>query len=158
MTREARLHEHGPVIVEAFVRYSLPAVWGIGLARQESDFDPNAKQLGGGDAKRGGSYGLCQMSLMTARALRGEGITPDMLLDPSFNADIAAELVSQLTAQYRGVLSDVLSAYNSGKPWHRAPKSTQRVYVPGVIKYMHHYATWAKREEDRCRQKLSTGS
>ena len=158
MTREERLHAYGPGIVEAFLRHNLPGIWGIGIARQESDFEPSAKNLAGGDARVGGSYGLCQVSLQTARSLRGEGVIADMLLNPSFNADIAAELVSRLTAQYRGVLSDVLAGYNSGKPWHRAPTSTQRVYVPSVIKHMHHYATWAKREEDRCRLKSSTGS
>ena len=156
MTRDARLQKYGPILVEAFVRHDLPGAWGIGLARQESDFDPSAKNLAGGDAKRGGSFGLCQMTLLTGRSLRGDGITPEMLLEPSFNADIAAELVAQLRDRYRGVLSDVLAAYNSGRPWAHAPSSTQKVYVPNIIKFIHQYATWAKEEEDRCRARTSS--
>src|SRR6476646_8005587 len=150
MDRETRLAKYGPTLVAAYVRYGLPGAWGVGLARQESDFDPSAKNLEGGDAKRGGSFGLCQVTLLTARSLRGDGVTPEMLCDASFNADVSAELVAQLRDRYRGVLSDVLAAYNSGKPWAHAPPRTQKVYVPNIIKHIHHYARWAQDEEARC--------
>jgi soluble lytic murein transglycosylase-like protein len=155
VTREQRLHTYGPILVDAFVRHGLPGVWGVGLARQESDFDASAKNLEGGDAKRGGSFGLCQVTLLTARSLRGDGVTPEMLCDASFNADVAAELVAQLRDRYRGVVSDILAAYNSGKPWAHAPTRTQKVYVPNVIKHIHYYARWAQGEEAKCRQRLS---
>lgn len=137
-TTASGLRKWGPLLVRAFADAELPGVWGLAIARQESNFDPGAKSLGGGDGTRGGSYGLCQMSLLTARHYRPD-IEPRDLLDPTINAHLAAEHCRELCIRYNGALKDVAAAYNSGKSFEHAPESTRTVYVPHVLQYAELY-------------------
>ena len=141
-----RERAYGAILRAAFKAEGLPVEWGMAIARQESCFEPATKVLTGGDAALGGSYGLCCMSLDTAKGLGYTGIA-DGLLDPTTNATLAAKYCRQLCDQFGGDLGnlrDVAAGYNSGKPWAKAPKSTRTVYVPNVMRYAAFYAkAWA---------------
>jgi soluble lytic murein transglycosylase-like protein len=126
---------YGPILVAAFVSEGLPPEWGMAIARQESGFDPAAYVNTGGDAVRGGSRGLCQMSWLTAKGLGFLG-QPEELFQPRVNADLAARLCKQLVRQFKtNDLRDIASGYNSGKPFARAPQPTQTVYAPRVVTF-----------------------
>lgn len=129
---------YGPILRDAFAELGLPPVWGIAIARQESAFRAGACNNSGGDAARGGSWGLCQVSLQTARALGFEG-GPQHLLDPATNARLAAQLCSQLAARFGSNLIDVAAAYNSGKSYQHAPESA-RDYAERVLAFSQQYA------------------
>lgn len=113
--------------------HSLPVNWGLALARQESGIRPWARNNIGGDRRRGGAWGLFQMTLETAQGLgyRGDGYG---LLDPVLNADYAARLVAQLRNRWQS-LQDVAAAYNSGKPYALAPATTRLTYCPRVLQF-----------------------
>lgn len=142
-----RVRKYGPILVRAFTAAKLPAVWGLAFARQESDFRPDAQALTGGDAKRGGSYGLCAMTLQTAREYQPT-ITVDDLKDPELNATAAAAHIAALVRQCGPVLHEVAARYNSGKSLERAPDSTRDVYVPNVVKFSQQYVDLAHAMED----------
>ena len=111
--------------------------------KRESNWDPNAINNTGGDAARGGAYGLAQVTLKTARALGYQG-DPQGLLDPETNLRLAARLHksnSQLLSSNGGLsqIEDVISRYNSGKAFANAPTYTKDVYVPGVKRALDQY-------------------
>lgn len=124
------------------------------------DWDPNAINLGSGDAGRGGAWGLGQITLVTALGLEVPALqdrwrtltlekrlappdrAPATLLDPRLNLDFSAALVSELETRFRTNGSsnddlpyDVASGYNSGKPRLYAPASTRTVYLPRFTTY-----------------------
>lgn len=92
--------------------------WGIppallaAVALVESGFNAGAVNMTAGDGARGGSYGLCQLSLLTARGLRA-GVTPLDLLDPATNLYLAAQYIAQL-ARSGLSMPDCIGAYNVG--------------------------------------------
>lgn len=101
------------LIASAAARYSVPPALIKSVIAVESGGDPNAKALSGGDGARGGSYGLMQMSLATARAL---GYTGDAngLLDPTTNIDLGTRYLADLLRQTRGAVDAAISGYNAG--------------------------------------------
>ena len=138
-----------PTLVAAFRRAGLPGVWGIAIARQESDFNPHAVNHSAADARRGYSWGLCQMSLQTAQETLGYRGDGPGLTDPGINATLAAQFVRRLVdghhldATAAAALGDVAALYNSGRLLAHAPSSTATVYVPNVLRYAAEYAPLA---------------
>lgn len=114
--------------------YNIPMAWLCAIARQESGFKADARVLTGGDGARGGAYGLCQMTLQTARLVGYTGDAEELSL-PDMNCHVAAQLIYQLMNDGHRFFADIASAYNSGKPLKRAPESTRKTYVPNVLKY-----------------------
>lgn len=131
---DERLAYYRPIIEEACRFYDIPAAWLLAIAQQESRLRAAVITMSGGDGARGGSYGLCQMSLATARGLGYEG-SPSELLLPRVNAHLAAHLVGKDRKRFGPKLSDVSAAYNSGKPMSRAPATTREIYVPAVLAF-----------------------
>lgn len=127
-----------PIVAHAFTSHGLPPELGAAIARQESNFAADAVVLTGGDARRGGSYGLCQMSLKTGLGM-DKGCTSGRLLDAGYNAELAARLCATNSKACKGNVEDIISMYNSGKAFYKAPDSTKLVYVPNVMKYMELY-------------------
>lgn len=127
-----------PIVIEEFEKEGLPPELGAAIARQESNWDPDATVLHGGDGKRGGAYGLCQMTLKTALAL-DKTATPARLLNPRYNCHLAALLCKENWKRANGRLQDVISLYNSGKQFHAAPDVTKLVYVPRVTAFLAEY-------------------
>ena len=131
------------ILVVAFHNVGLPPEWGLAIARQESNFAPKALNMSVADSTRGGSWGLCQMSLLTARGLGYVG-TAAGLTDPQVNADLAARLCRELVTRFKTTsLADVAAGYNSGRTFAKAPASTRTVYVPRVLKFAQDYKATA---------------
>jgi len=135
-----RENKYGPIIRAEFEHRMVPYTWGMAFARQESAFRPQSFNSMGGDGRRGGAFGMFQLTLLTARTLRFSG-QPTELLNPQVNAMWAATLVSDLYARYAGKLTDVAAAYNSGKPFAKAPNVTRAIYVPNIVRYVAEYGS-----------------
>jgi soluble lytic murein transglycosylase-like protein len=141
MTLAERRAQFGPILRAAFVAEGLPGEWGMAIAHQESDFNADAQVLTAGDGRRGGSYGLCQMSLATAKGDLGYTGDGEGLKDPQVNARLAAQYCALLTKRIKSQeLRDIAAAYNSGRPFSKAPKVTRTKYVPQVLAYAEQYA------------------
>lgn len=151
---------HAQLVQDTANRYGIPGAMLAAIVWQESRWNHNAKNLTGGDGERGGSYGLAQMSLLTARGLGYTG-TPAGLLDPRTNLDLAAKHLRGLlrAAALNGYGFDsVVSAYNAGNSGHRPgdgkretinrgtpaearryPFINQASYVAPVLSKLQHY-------------------
>jgi soluble lytic murein transglycosylase-like protein len=91
----------------------------------ESDFNPAAiAGEGTPDERRGGAYGLMQMTLKTAQGLGWRGTDPAGLLDPGINLFWGCMLVHQLGKRKGYTVEDIICAYNSGRPKAHAPETT----------------------------------
>lgn len=92
----------------------LDALAVLAIIDVESGGDPNAEELTGGDAARGGSYGLMQVSNKTAQ---GYGFSGDVsgLLDPTTNVTYGCKYFADCVSQANGDLYGAWEAYNSGK-------------------------------------------
>jgi len=109
-------------------------------------FDPGLINMTGGDLARGGSYGLVQMSLRTAKDLGYTGAGLD-LCKPEVCTALAAELFvrNKKDLETANVLADfsrLAAAYNCGT--HHVieatiPDSTLK-YVTLAVSHMEHYA------------------
>lgn len=104
----------------------------------ESRWRPDARNETGTDAARGGAYGLTQMTLRTAQALR-PGTSREYLLTPEGNLDVAAQLMRDNARRSRDP-KDLAAMWNSGKVFDKAPEVTRETYVPRFLsaraKYM----------------------
>lgn len=120
----------------------IPPAMVAAIMQQESGGNPNAENLTGGDAARGGSYGLMQVSLLTAQ---GYGYTGDGqgLLDPDTNLEYATAYLGDLYRQYGGDVNDTVAAYNAGSPRHvngdPSEPYTNEGYVQAVLNFMQEY-------------------
>lgn len=85
----------------------------LAIIQQESQGNPNAMNKTGGDAARGGSYGLMQVSYATAVGYGYAG-QPAGLLDPTTNVTYGARYFMDCFAQAAGQLVGAFSCYNSG--------------------------------------------
>lgn len=133
-----RERKYVPMIVAECKAHGVTPSWAIAIARKESAFNPDALVDTGGDGARGGAYGLMQMTALTAKGLGFVG-NPRDLLDADVNISYGVALIAQL-AKYHKSFRDVAAAYNCGKQYSRAPRVTQKEYVPTVEKYQARYA------------------
>lgn len=115
-----------------------PAIF-LGIIEIESGWQEDAVNNTGGDAARGGAYGLTQMTLTTARAFVPD-ITPHELLDARTNLRVAGMLLEANAKRSRD-WRDVAAMWNSGRTFDGAPSSTRDVYVPKVLEAANAYAT-----------------
>lgn len=117
-TREAAVAGYAR---DAAARHGIAAALLMAVVSVESDFSPTATNMTGGDLARGGSYGLAQMSLATARALGFKG-EASALLSPAVNLDLAARYLRDLTREAAAGgygLDSAVSSYNGGNSAHR---------------------------------------
>jgi soluble lytic murein transglycosylase-like protein len=117
----SREHAYDVAIAAAAERWKVPVALIKAIIAQESEFQPRATALDRGDGARGGSYGLMQISLATARALGFRGAGQD-LFDPAINVNLGArylrDLLHEAAAGGYGVDS-AISAYNAGNSAYR---------------------------------------
>lgn len=153
LTRKMRIAKYGPVIKTMFESYGLPVSWGMAFAQQETTFRPWLDNLvDPGDKARGGSYGMFQMSLQTARQDLNFTLPVEDLYDVRCNASMAAKFIKRLFARY-GNLTDTASHYNAGralakvpefltdkhgqfildKQGNKVPHPTRATYVPNIL-------------------------
>lgn len=114
------------------------------LVAKESSFNPKAFRREAGykwgtnpDFPEGGdaSYGLGQILYSTAKTSVLYTGTPKGLFDPDTNLDVVSKFFKMLLDQYGGSYQDALAAYNSGKPFDKAPEVTRTDYVPKALAY-----------------------
>lgn len=89
------------------------------------------------------SYGLMQVMPHAAGGAGPPGVTGEQLLDPASNIRAGAAYLWTLMERYgRGSLSDVIAAYNAGRP-RRGPdgRYTNQRYVDEVQQYLAWYMT-----------------
>lgn len=143
MSKNKNQDTYLPLVARAFAAEGLPPELGCALARQESNWNPDARNMTGGDLERGGAFGLCQMTLKTGLAL-DKHCTPARLLIPKYNVELAAKLCKDNAGRCAGRMEDIISRYNSGKDFWKAPTVTKVHYVPNVQKYMEQYKDLAQ--------------
>lgn len=103
--------------------------WALAIIGNESRFNPNAKNLTGGDLARGGAWGFMQMTLLTAQGVAKQlrGVAPVIdqmlakwdgtgpgLLDPDMNIFFG---MAHLNANAKVLGNDpilVVASYNRG--------------------------------------------
>lgn len=135
----SNVDKYGPVVRRAFAAVGLPVEWGMAIAHVETGgtFNPGLRKMSGGDGALGGAWGLCQMTLDTAKRLGYDG-DGEGLLEPRLNAGLAAELCVCNMKAFGKDLRDVASGYNSGKPWARA-KPEVKHYAELVVDHARIY-------------------
>jgi soluble lytic murein transglycosylase-like protein len=79
----------------------------------ESGFNPNAVNNTGGDALRGGAWGLMQVTLKTAQGYGYTGDGPG-LQDVATNLQYGCSILADALSQSNGDVAGAASAYNSG--------------------------------------------
>ncbi len=125
-------------IVGVSVRYAtVPLPLLLAIAEHESCFRQDALNDTGGDAKRGGAYGVFQITRTTAELYLGKLEDPNVLYDVVVGTDLACRIIAQDMVRFDKHIDDVICAYNSGKPKNRAPDITVFKYLPSVkAKYL----------------------
>ena len=140
------------VVQRAAQRKRVDSTLAIGLARQESAFNPRA-------LSRAGAQGLMQLMPQTASDLVGRGgeAVPELdIYNPELNAELGTTYVRQLLALYDGDVERALAAYNAGPGavarWNRRlgevpsdvfveeiPYHETRNYVRAVLSWQRKY-------------------
>lgn len=124
------------IVARAFRVWGLDPAIGCGIAEHESYWKVDAHSAPGAtDDALGGAFGLCQMTLETARSLGFTG-TPDELFNPYTNALLAASYCAQNAKLLGDDPAKWVAAYNCGPGHVRAgtiPRVTSHVYVPDVL-------------------------
>lgn len=141
----AREKRFWPLVKSIATRYGVDPALLMAIARHESALDPMARATDPRDLARGGSFGLVQMSLATARGLGYKGAA-DGLYDPEVNLALGAKYMAQNATRVGRDPKDLAAAHNSGRSFAKAPAITRSDYVPKVMKF---YPTY--------RQQLATG-
>lgn len=100
----------GPLATRAGVPVDLVK----GIISVESQWNPDAENLTGGDAARGGSYGLMQMSLETAQGMGYTG-TAEGLKDPTTNLTYGIQFLGWAYTETGGDYVKTAAAYNGGR-------------------------------------------
>lgn len=105
--------EYCRLIDRSSAKYGVPARLVRAIIMVESGGDRHATAAAMGDKRRGGSYGLMQISLDTARALgySGEAIG---LYNAAINIDLGTQYLRDLLVQTDGVEDAAVSGYNAG--------------------------------------------
>ena len=130
-----RLAKYRPAIEQVCIARDIPTSWGLAFCRQESCFKADPPQsTDAGDIRRGGAYGLFQMTLATAQGLGYHGDGQGLLL-PATNIALWAALVTQLRKRFGADnLKDVAAGYNSGHSYAEAPQErTRNPYTFNVV-------------------------
>lgn len=119
---------YGDLIYEAAKRHHLNPAVVAAVVRAESAFDARAVSVKG-------AQGLMQLMPATARRF---GLNGQEAFEPAKNIDAGARYLSWLTTKFKGELSSVLAAYNSGEgtvmryggvpPYRETRKYLKRIY------------------------------
>jgi soluble lytic murein transglycosylase-like protein len=112
--------------------YGLNALWVQAIIMTEqvdpSNWDANAVNQTGGDAARGGAYGLMQITLQTAKGWGFAG-EPSQLLDPQTNLTVGCKGIA---VGPHDSFDDVCAVWNDGIPFAQLDPNglTATSYVP----------------------------
>src|SRR5208282_1240837 len=104
----------------------------------ESNFIPTAENLSGRDGARGGSYGLMQLSYLTAQGMGYSG-DPSGLLDPETNLTLAIGFLGTQMDRAAGDPATTAAFYNGGHATGGGNFSDQ-AYVSAVMTNYAYYS------------------
>lgn len=115
------------------IKAKLPILLLLSICTIETGLNPNSINL---NDKPTGSYGICQVKPETAEFMLSRKVLNSELMQPYFNAEVAAKYLKYQYDRYDGDLDAVISAYNAG-----TFTSKNRKYVLKVKKVMWEYYT-----------------
>jgi len=135
----AIMQQESPLTLSKAIEYGVNPAW----AYEKGYFDTKATLMQNPtEIKSGGSQGLMQILLSSARALGYDGDASG-LYDPDTGIKYGVLYIKYIHDHF-GVdysdVADIASYYNSNKPYTSAPSSTRNTYVPHVMKYYSYYA------------------
>lgn len=141
MTLADAISKYAPTLIRIFSVLGVDPTLGCAIAHHESDWDPSARSKDPRDEARGGSRGLCQVSLSTARDLGWKG-TPEALYDPSLSALLAARLLARNAGAVTADPTRLAQAYNGGvgHVLNGTVSADAKAYAAAVVALMPAYA------------------
>ena len=92
--------------------------------------ESNLKNVSNLSDPNGGSHGICQVALTTAKEIEPK-INTEKLQDPVINSNLAAKILKQKIKKYGLILG--IASYNSGSPKYRNNKLINSNYVAKVL-------------------------
>lgn len=154
-TFHANEKKYLPLLARIGANHGLAPEYLVAIARQESAFDPNARSApGAADDLLGGAFGLCQMTMDTARVLGFKGAA-EGLFYPDTNAEYAALLAVSNAKRFKLDMKDILQlaqCHNGGEPLnHIDPAKKPRKYT-NVQAYGNRVASFAATYREACAQ------
>ena len=122
-----------PHVSAAAARHDVDPLLMLGLARQESHFDHNARSPVG-------AVGLFQVMPYTAAELDPVFTDPaalERLVQPEVSAELAAKLLAGLKARYQGQLAPTIASYNADKDrvqvwWDSAKGLPEELFIDSI--------------------------
>lgn len=96
----------------AAIKYGLRPDFLEAIGKVETDWQSNLVNQTGPDAKRGGAWGVTQITERTARAHKYEGPMAALLYDPELAAEWTARILSDA---HPTTLADYVAAWNAGR-------------------------------------------
>ena len=122
-----------PDVSAAAARHNVDPLLMLGLARQESHFDPSARSPVG-------AIGLFQVMPYTAAELDPAFSNPaaiERLTQPAVSAELAARLLAALQALYQGALAPTIASYNADKErvqvwWNAAKGLPEELFIDSI--------------------------
>jgi soluble lytic murein transglycosylase len=117
----------------AAARHNVDPLLMIGLARQESHFNPSARSPVG-------AVGLFQIMPYTAAELDPTFLTPsalDRLVLPEVSAELGAKHLAEHMARYQGALAPTIASYNADKErvqvwWDAAKGLPEELFIDSI--------------------------
>jgi soluble lytic murein transglycosylase len=117
----------------AAARHNVDPLLMIGLARQESHFNPSARSPVG-------AVGLFQIMPYTAAELDPAFLTPsalDRLVLPEVSAELGAKHLAEHMARYQGALAPTIASYNADKErvqvwWDAAKGLPEELFIDSI--------------------------
>ena len=122
-----------PEVSAAAARYKVDPLLMLGLARQESHFNPAARSPVG-------AVGLFQVMSYTAAELDASFATPgamERLVEPEVSAELAAKLIASLQQRYDGAAAPTIASYNADKErvtvwWESAKGLPEELFIDSI--------------------------
>jgi len=122
-----------PYVSASAERHNVDPLLMVGLARQESHFDPAARSPVG-------AIGLFQVMPYTAAELDPLFSNPaalERLIEPAVSAELAAKLLASLQALYQGALAPTIASYNADKDrvqvwWKAAKDLPEELFIDSI--------------------------
>ncbi len=122
-----------PAVSAAAERHRVDPLLMVGLARQESHFEPTARSPVG-------AIGLFQVMPYTAAELDPAFSNPaalERLTQPAVSAELAAKLLAGLLARYESALAPTIASYNADKErvqvwWNAAKGLPEELFIDSI--------------------------
>ena len=122
-----------PDVSAAAAKHNVDPLLMLGLARQESHFDPTARSPVG-------AIGLFQLMPYTAAELDPSFAAPgatERLVQPAVSAELGAAHLAQHLARYGGALAPTIASYNADRErvqiwWNEAKEVPEELFIDSI--------------------------